>query len=297
MVGADAKRIWHRLRAIDPRWLQIAVLTTLICYAGFYLSQRITPINGAFAIGGALFAEWLGSRFSRRAFDPRSALITGLSLTLLLRTSMPSLMLAASLGAIAAKYSLRLNGKQVFNPSNIAIVAMTLLTPYAWISTGQWGQTALLVAWIGGLGMLVCARATRLDLALTFSIAWGAALLLRGAWLGDPAAIALHQLQDGTLLFFSFFMLTDPRATPDHRSARIAFAVAVCGVAYYLRFFQYQPDALIRALAVVSVATPLLDRWRHAARFQWRGVAAAVASQPRVMPVNAALIREQSVSV
>ena len=193
------------------------------------------------------------------------------------------MVLLAALVAIATKYIVRINGKQVFNPSNIAIVALTLSTPYAWISTGQWGQTAMLVGVIGGLGMLVCARATRLDLALTFCGLWATALIGRALWLGDPLAIALHQLQDGTLLIFAFFMLTDPRATPDHRRARLVFAAAVCALAYYLRFAAFQPDALLRALVGVSLITPWLDRWQRAARFQWRDRAAATRSRQALL--------------
>ena len=267
-----ATAVGWRLRAVDPRWLQIAVLTAFICYARIALEQRIGAVNAIAAIGGALFAERLCAHFWTRRFDARSALITGLSLTLLLRSPLPSLVLLAALGAIAAKYVVRVRGKQVFNPSNIAIVAVTLVAPGAWISTGQWGQTAMLVGAIGGLGFLVCARAARLDLALTFCGLWSATLVARAIWLGDPLAIPLHQMQDGTLLIFAFFMITDPRATPDHRLARVVFAVAICAVAYYLRFVQYQPDGVIRALALVSPLTPLLDRWRRAARFQWQAV-------------------------
>ena len=269
MMRASATAWLRRLRAIDPRWLQIAVLASLLCYARIALEQRIPAVNALGAIGGAVLAERVCTFLWRRRFDPRSALITGLSLTLLLRTASPALMLLAALGAITGKYVLRVHGKQVFNPSNIAIVALTALTPVVWISTGQWGQAALLVAVIACLGMLVCARAARLDLALSFCIIWSAALCTRAVWLGDPLAIALHQLQDGTLVIFAFFMITDPRATPDHRLGRFAFAAVLCAVAYYLRFVEFQPDAVLRALAFVSPLTPLLDRWQRAARFQW----------------------------
>lgn len=263
-------RVRRRLQRIDPRWLQIATLCAFLAYARFDLGQRITALNALAALAGSLLSELCCARSAGRTCDLRSPLITGLSLTLMLRTASPWLMGAAAVFAIAAKYLVRVRGKQLFNPSNIAIVALTCATPYAWISTGQWGQTATLVAGIGCLGVLVCARATRLDLALSFIALWAGALIGRALWLGDPLQIPLHQLQDGALLIFSFFMITDPRATPDHRGARVLFAALVVAVAYYLRFALFQPDGVLRALAVVSLLTPALDCWLRAGRFRWR---------------------------
>ena len=214
------------------------------------------------------FARWRAGRL-----DVRSPLITALSLTLLMRVehSMAGIGLAllAGLLAIGSKHLLRVRGKQVFNPSNIAIVLLTCSTSLVWVSPGSWGHAAMQVGLIAGIGMLITARATRLDLALTFITLWATALLLRAYWLGDNLAIPLHQLCDGTLLIFSFFMVTDPRATPDHRLSRTLFAMLLVVVAYVLRFHFFQPDALLWALACSSPLSPLLDRLLPARRFQW----------------------------
>ena len=155
------------------------------------------------------------------------------------------------------------------NVRTAAAIVPTCSTSLAWVSPGAWGHVATQVGLIACIGMLITARATRLDLALTFLILWAGVLLLRAQWLGDSLAIPLHQLCDGTLLIFSFFMITDPRATPDHRFGRTLFAVALVFVAYVLRFHCYQPDALLWALAAVSPLAPLLDRLAPATRFQW----------------------------
>ena len=36
----------------------------------------------------------------------------------------------------------------------------------------------------------------------------------RSLWLGEPMSIPLHRLQNGALLLFTFFMISDPRTTP-----------------------------------------------------------------------------------
>src|SRR5262249_30239618 len=65
-------------------------------------------------------------------FNFKSALISGLSLCLLLRTNRPELALAAAVIAIAGKFVFRIRGKHIFNPTNGGIVAMMLLSNDVW---------------------------------------------------------------------------------------------------------------------------------------------------------------------
>jgi Na+-translocating ferredoxin:NAD+ oxidoreductase RnfD subunit len=80
----------------------------------------------------------------------------------------------------------------------------------------------------------------------------------------------MNQLQSGALLLFTFFMITDPRSTPDRRLGRIVFAAAVALLAYWLQFRWQLRPALFYALAALSPLTPLIDRVLPAARFAWR---------------------------
>jgi Na+-translocating ferredoxin:NAD+ oxidoreductase RnfD subunit len=92
---------------------------------------------------------------------------------------------------------------------------------------------------------------------------------MRAFWLGDPLAIPLHQMQSGSLLIFAFFMISDPRTTPDSRAARLLFAIAVALVAHYLAFFMQIRPALYIALIALSPATLLLNRMMPARKFEW----------------------------
>src|SRR6266566_49602 len=75
------------------------------------------------------------------AFDPKSALISGLSLCLLLRTNSLLLAMTAAFAAIAGKFVLRWNGKHIFNPTNFGLViAMLCAGERVWVSPGQWGN-------------------------------------------------------------------------------------------------------------------------------------------------------------
>ncbi|MGB3627423.1 MAG: RnfABCDGE type electron transport complex subunit D, partial [Henriciella sp.] len=88
-------------------------------------------------------------------------------------------------------------------------------------------------------------------------------------WLGDPMAIPMHQLSSGTLLVFTFFMITDPRSTPDSRAGRILFAAAVAALTAWFIIGPNVRAAPLMALAALSLLTPILDRLLPASRFQW----------------------------
>lgn len=64
----------------------------------------------------------------------RSALITALSLCLLLRANHYTTMALASSLAILSKFLFQVRGKHFFNHANFGIIAVLILTPDAWVS-------------------------------------------------------------------------------------------------------------------------------------------------------------------
>jgi Na+-transporting NADH:ubiquinone oxidoreductase subunit NqrB len=255
----------------DARYFQIATLATL---AGIYIigfDLGATPAQAVVTLAAALTTQLACARLTGTAFDWRSPLITGLSLTLLLRTHAPGLWLAAGVLAIGSKYVLRARGKHLFNPATFAIAALLIASPDVWVSPGQWGSAVWLSLLLACCAGLVLQRAERADTALAFLGTYVGILLLRAYALGDPPTIPLHQLQSGALLLFGFFMITDPRSTPDRRLCRVAFAAAVAGLGYWLQFRWQLRPGLYFALFALSPLTPLLDRLLPAPRFVWRG--------------------------
>src|SRR5439155_9626746 len=95
------------LRA-DPRQWQIAALGTLLAVGVTRLQFDITPGRIGLLLASALAAQWACGRLARQPrFEPRSALISALSLCLLLRTNDPWLAAAAAVAAIGSKYAIR----------------------------------------------------------------------------------------------------------------------------------------------------------------------------------------------
>ncbi len=258
-------------RGPDPRLYQIAVLGALLAWGVARLELEVEPRVAAAILASALAAQLAFTRaFRLPAFEPKSALISGLSLCLLLRTASPWLGAAAGAIAIASKFLVRWQGKHVFNPSNIALVALLAASERVWASPGQWGSGPFFALAVAGAGMFVVQRSARADVTLAFLGAWAALLVARTLWLGDPLSIPVHQLQNGALLVFAFYMISDPRTTPDRREARVVFACAVALGAACVQFGLHRPNGFLYSLAVASPFVPWLDRLLPGSRFEWR---------------------------
>ena len=276
----------------DPRHGQILVLASLLAYGRAALGFDLSLAQIGFTIGGALIAQRAATRWWRLpAFDARSALISALSLCLLLRTDHPWLGAVAAAVAVLSKFVIRVRGKHLFNPTNLALIVMVLATGGSWmrpggvwISPGQWGNTTLFAALLACAGLGVVHRAARSDVTLAFIAGWLGVLFGRAAWLGQPWATPLHQLESGALVLFSFFMISDPRTTPNARIARILFGLAVALLAGVIQFVTYRTNAPLWALVLLSPAVPFLDRAFPGARHAWTANTPATRPHPKGAP-------------
>lgn len=277
MASRDAPPVrWLLAFNRDARHWQILALSSLFAISFTQSDYGTTPLALLAAVSGAMLAQGIGTAFTGTAddfwqtFQWKSALITSLSLSILLRAADPWFWFAAGLIGVGAKFLVRVNGKHLFNPACIGIVTVSLLAgSAAWVSPGQWGQAPLFAAFAIGFAALVLSSAKRLDIALGFLAAFAVMLFGRALYLGDPMVIPAHQMQSGALLVFAFFMITDPRSTPDSRAGRIIFACIVAMLAAWLSWGPHVRGSMLYALAVLAPLTPVLDRLIPAGRFQW----------------------------
>ena len=178
----------------------------------------------------------------------------------------------AAVVAIASKFLIRQNGKHVFNPTNFSLVVISIASGGdLWVSPGQWGSGASLLFFLACAGMLVVHRSQRSDITWAFLAAYAGVLALRTAWLGDPWSVPLHALESGALWLFAFFMISDPKTTPDSRGGRIVYACLVALGAAFVHFVLFRSNGLLWALFVVAPTVPVIDRLMPAIRFQWPG--------------------------
>lgn len=263
----------------DPRYYQIAVLGLLVAYGSVALDFGIRWPQALAIVATAQVVQFAGTRMAGLArFDPLSALITSLSLTLLFRTDVTSLAVLAAILAIGSKFLIRFRGKHVFNPANFAIVSLMFASDRAWISSGQWGSATIGALALVCLGLLVLTRAKRAETTIAFIAAYAALLFGRALWLGDPLAIPLHQMTNGALLVFAFFMISDPKTSPDAPAGRILYGCLVASLAYTIQYVFYEPHGPIIALILSAPCVPLIDRLCYGRQYRWE--------RPAVLPAT-----------
>lgn len=273
------QRFFHR----DPRVFQIAFLAILLVYVLWTGPFTLSPLS-MFAAAVAAFTTqglfiWILGIPKPGWLSPTAST---LSLCILLRTGSPWVAAAAGVLTIGSKFLLRARGKHIFNPSNFGILVTVLLTNAAWVSPAQWGSGAVIAFMLAALGLTVVGKIGRLDITFAFLGAHALLQLGRVLYLGELPEVALHRLATGTLIVFAFFMISDPRPTPDARGARVLFASLVAVVAYVLRFHYFIPSAPLWALLVVSPTTPLLDSLWRGTRFVWERKGAHDAQDPEL---------------
>ena len=134
-------RFWT-LIAADPRHGQILTLAGLLTYGLGWLSFDIGLPQVAVTLVSALAVQRLGDAWTGAPWrsGAKSALISALSLCLLLRTDALWIAAVGSAIAVGSKFVIRVRGKHVFNPTNGALVALLLTTDLAWVSPGPVGH-------------------------------------------------------------------------------------------------------------------------------------------------------------
>ena len=274
----------------DARHFQILFLSVFLFYGINVLRWETDAATLIVTFFTCLITQALFTALTTQDYRSlKSAFISAMSLCLMLRTNSVWVMALASLLSISSKFILRTKfsdgesaasvHKHFFNPTNFGIITTLLITGNAWISPGQWGSNGLFLFAIGLLGLVVLLRARRLDTAFAFLLTYGGLLFIRSLIvLGWEMDFFLHQLSSGTLLLFSFFMITDPVSTPSHPAARILWASQIGMLAFYLASYEYVNGAPLWALFVLSPLTVFLDKLFVHSTFSWIARQPAAAS-------------------
>lgn len=234
-------------------------------YATYFVTSLVTQLACEAVSGKKDLPLW--QRYKKGI---PSVLISSFGLSLLLKTNEPWVAVFAAVVSILSKYIIRIRGKHIFNPSALGITVAVLLTGNAWISPGQWGSNTVILFGVLSLGFIITTRVQKLDVSLAFLGTFAALLYARQViYLGWPMDHFIQSVSTGSLLLFSFFMITDPRTTPDHSAVRIVWSAAIAAVAFYLTAFRFMNGAPIFVLVLAQPLVPLLDKFFRAKKFEW----------------------------
>ncbi len=254
---------------IDPRYYQATVQLSLLSlgmWGGYF---AVSPEAVFVVLSTALLCQWGFTRYLNLALNPLSTINTALSILLLLHAAHVGWLALAAVLAISSKFLLRARGRHVFNPSNIAIVLVLLLTDATWVAHGKWGQGIWLALLLAGFGLVFLLGFKQMLTSFAFLVTYAVLLLGRALWLGDPLQIPLHQLQNGALLIFTFFMLSDPMTTPENSRGRLIYGGWVAMLAAWLQFQWFIPNAFLYALVCSSPIIVFINYKFKGTQFNW----------------------------
>jgi len=196
---------------------------------------------------------------------PSGAILTGMLVAMVLSPREPAWIVAATtIVGVLSKYLVRTKSANVFNPAALAIVA----TFYVF-NTGQswWGAMpnapAITLAVLFAAGIFIADRVNKLPLVVAFLGVYYL-LFTVTAFFGDPRIVAeIYRAPDlQAVLFFAFFILTDPPTSPVRHQPQIICGILVAVVSYGV--FELV-GAVYYLLAGVLVGN-VWEAWRRARR-------------------------------
>lgn len=267
---------------MDARWFQIVFLSSLLVFGAWARDFALSNAQVALTFLAALVTQaiWqhglaLPTRNSWHGY--LSALVSSLGISILVRAENLWVHPLLAVLAMSSKYLFRAGPatcrSHILNPANFAAFAAWAWMPGAWLSPGQWGSESLAALWFFALGGLVTQRISRWDVSLSFLASWALLLATRLWWLDYELEVALgmwrQQISNGAVLLFAFFMISDPMTTPQHRAARIAYALCVALAAFVWQWIWFRPHGLIVILFFGSLTVPLINHWFPKALFVW----------------------------
>src|SRR5258708_9735744 len=157
-IGGASRRIASSFFSslTDPRLFQIFALGILLSAGAYFRDFSIRPAQVVLTFAAGLLMQrgcWRLDPSKPRSY--RSAIITCLSLTLLLRADNLFAHPCAAAAAILSKSAFRFGEKHLFNPATFGVVFAIVFLPGTWLSPGQWGQDFAIAAWVGMLGIMM----------------------------------------------------------------------------------------------------------------------------------------------
>jgi len=253
---------------IDPRYLVLLFLCSFAVagqvFLGFF--QKWDAI--AAAVIAAVVMELAVNRIvNKQWIYPLSSVITGLGISLLLSSHQVWPYVVTSILAISIKYMIRLQGKHLFNPNNVAMVVMLFFLPQYAVSTPkQWTNSYEIMVFILILGIIAAHAAKRLDTVMAFIISFSVLAYVRHIGFGEPILFAFGPLLGASFQLFCFFMITDPKTTPPTRMARVIFASLIALTDAMMRIHEITNSTFYAAFVVTLLIGVPYRLLRHRAQ-------------------------------
>ena len=245
--------VWSRVGAVLHRYMApiFISLILLVGHLSFGILEGYQTL--VITIGTTVFVDMIvGRLYTGKWKNLASAYISGISVSILVRSTFfwPYALTAAI--TILSKYVIRYKGRHIWNPSNFGISWMLFFAPaYVAGLSVQWGNNLLPMAVIWMLGMVIVYRAKRFHVTITYVLGFLFFAFIRSMITQDPFLSEVAPLTGPMYQLFIFFMITDPPTNVRSKKGQILVAFLVALVEFVLRLnqFVYAP---FYALAIVG---------------------------------------------
>jgi len=219
-----------------PKGLLTIILAILIAIGSRHEGARLVApqLLVAVLVASVFDAVVLRLRHTRWQF-PSGAVLTAMIAGTVLSARTPWYVVTlTAVAGIAAKYVIRTRGANVLNPAALGIV---VLFPLFHPAQNWWGalpDAPLLpqIALPAG-GLFITQRVNKLPLVVAF-LGFYFALFTVAAFVRDPAWVSeIFRSPDlQAVLYFAFFILTDPPTSPISAGDQLVFAAIVACVSF-----------------------------------------------------------------
>lgn len=256
-------------KSLDARVYQIFFLTSFIILGLYSKGLKLSFYGFALCLTTATFSQYIFVKlYQQKHSSILSAIITSLSICLLTRSNFIWTYPLLAFIAIASKFTLRWHQQHIFNPANFAIVFALFFIKPIWISDSLWGHSTSLIIWFMFLGMVVTQK-TKVNLpSLAFLLFYFLLTGIKTVYLGFEFLVWSHELQSGALMIFTFFMLSDPKTSPDQIKGQLIYAAIIACSSFILKHLLFINHAFFYSLIIAClISNVILKKQKY--RFNW----------------------------
>ena len=191
-----------------------------------------------------------------------SAYITGISLSMLIRSTFLWPFALAAVISIMSKYVLRFKGRHIWNPSNLGLSWLFLFAPFSVAGLSiQWGNNIIPMLVIWALGIVIVLKAKRIHITITYVASFILFAFMRSLITDASFFAEVAPLTGPMYQLYVFFMITDPATTVKSKKGQALVVFLVALVEFILRLNEviYAP---FYALALVGPIAMVIDLLR-----------------------------------
>lgn len=176
----------------------------------------------------------------KKLFVPKTAIISGLIITLLLPADL-MLQILIPIIAIISKHIIQIKGRNIFNPAVFALFVASLFSfGISWAGVG----TPLVI-----LGLFISYRIHRLRMSIMFLVTYFIINALIGGFFFDPLVI-----------FFATIMLLEPKTSPSRRRGMLLFGIITAVLVFLFPYAAIPLDPFITSLLIMNLFTRRLNK-------------------------------------